>query len=331
MSIAKSKLTAIEEFALHLARLSESRIDQLIESGALSASLPLAPQLIIHTASSMHRSIGSTTARTSFSSASRPVDDKPKPPSRRCASRWRKDDLLPKRRKIGFAWAEGSKESAIFIHGGSAARGRWRTKQSASFEGDMRGLAAQLMDRFNLQKLFRLKSCADLFGSARGWAHYTSLLRYPVLHWQTKRPKNEPPVTGWFDYSGGDSAFESDMLLRSVRADFEPEVTAFKSVWFVPFGPVPAMALQKLAERGLIDREKILRALIIPRPLNETGTTASSTPRAIIRRALGTWVAKPSEPEAPGLKRSLQNAWQSEPRGGQLWAASRTSRLNGRS
>jgi heme-degrading monooxygenase HmoA len=32
------------------------------------------------------------------------------------------------REKIGFAWAEGSKESAIFIHGGSAARGRRRTQ-----------------------------------------------------------------------------------------------------------------------------------------------------------------------------------------------------------
>jgi hypothetical protein len=31
------------------------------------------------------------------------------------------------REKIGFTWAEGSKESAIFMHGGSAARGRWRT------------------------------------------------------------------------------------------------------------------------------------------------------------------------------------------------------------
>ena len=29
------------------------------------------------------------------------------------------------REKIGFAWVEGSKESAIFIQGGSAARGRW--------------------------------------------------------------------------------------------------------------------------------------------------------------------------------------------------------------
>jgi hypothetical protein len=33
------------------------------------------------------------------------------------------------REKIGFAWAKGSKESANFIHGGSAARGRWRTKR----------------------------------------------------------------------------------------------------------------------------------------------------------------------------------------------------------
>jgi peroxiredoxin len=37
--------------------------------------------------------------------------------------------LLPAREKIGFAWAEGSKESSIFMPGGSAARGRWRTNR----------------------------------------------------------------------------------------------------------------------------------------------------------------------------------------------------------
>lgn len=42
-------------------------------------------------------------------------------------------------------------------------------------------LDAWLMDHFGLHRLFGLTSTLDLFGSAAHRAHYTSVLRYPVL------------------------------------------------------------------------------------------------------------------------------------------------------
>jgi hypothetical protein len=137
-------------------------------------------------------------------------------------------------------------------------------KQAASFEGEMRKIAAQLMNRFKLHKLFRLSDSAELFGSDGHRAHYTSLLRYPVLHWQTKKPKKGTPKTGWFDYSGGDSAFSTDLLARSIERDFEPEIAQFKNAWLVPFGPVPATALQKMAAKGLVDPNRVLPGLNHP-------------------------------------------------------------------
>jgi hypothetical protein len=56
-----------------------------------------------------------------------------------------------------------------------------RAKSAASFKGGMRTLGARLMDHFNLHKIFGLNSSIDLFGGAAARAHYTSVLRYPVL------------------------------------------------------------------------------------------------------------------------------------------------------
>jgi hypothetical protein len=56
-----------------------------------------------------------------------------------------------------------------------------RAKSAASFKGGMRTLAARLMDHFALHRLFGLASTLDLFGAAAHRAHYTSVLRYPVL------------------------------------------------------------------------------------------------------------------------------------------------------
>jgi hypothetical protein len=153
--------------------------------------------------------------------------------------------------------------SALMV-GKSAEEAARIAKQAASFEGDMRDIAAQLMNRFHLHKLFRLVDVAELFGAASHRAHYTSLLRYPVLHWQTKVKKDKTKTTGWFDYSGGDSAFTTDVLLRSIAEDFEPEIASFKDAWLVPFGPVPALALEKMAARGLVDPDRILPGINHP-------------------------------------------------------------------
>ena len=54
-------------------------------------------------------------------------------------------------------------------------------KEAASFKGTIRTLGARLMDHFRLNHVFGLRSTIELFGSENGRAHYTSVLRYPVL------------------------------------------------------------------------------------------------------------------------------------------------------
>jgi hypothetical protein len=145
----------------------------------------------------------------------------------------------------GRAQAKSALKSlrSVLRCGQSAFDAARAAKQSASFEGDMRDIAAQLMNRFKFHKLFGLSDSADLFGKASDRAHYTSLLRYPVLHWQTKI-KKRVKVTGWFDYSGGDSAFSVEMLRRSIDQHFEPEIGCLRMPGSCHLGRFPLLPLR---------------------------------------------------------------------------------------
>jgi hypothetical protein len=147
------------------------------------------------------------------------------------------------------------------IKGQSPTEAAKLAKQAASFDGEMRNIAARLMNRFKLHKLFALEDCADLFGLARHRTHYTSILRYPVLHRQTKKKNG---ITAWYDYSGGKSISKVEILVRSIARDFEPEITHFKHAWLVPFGPIPALVLDNMVKRGIIDPDRILPGINHP-------------------------------------------------------------------
>lgn len=54
-------------------------------------------------------------------------------------------------------------------------------KTAASFDGQIRDIAAKLMDHFRNHELLGLSSSSQLFGAASGRAHYTSAYRYPFL------------------------------------------------------------------------------------------------------------------------------------------------------
>jgi hypothetical protein len=232
LSLADRKSERIERIGPYLSTLSETQIDRLVETGDVLSDDAFWPE-----------------TKGEFGQFYAPFD-------------WINEsaDIV----LIGITPGKRQAKSALkalrsaLMAGKSAEEAARIAKQAASFEGDMRDIAAQLMNRFDLHKLFRLADAAELFDSASHRAHYTSLLRYPVLHWQTKKKKDGTKTTGWFDYSGGDSAFATDMLLRSIAEDFEPEIVTFKDAWLVPFGPVPALALEKMADRGLVDPDRIL-------------------------------------------------------------------------
>ncbi|BBC02376.1 MULTISPECIES: hypothetical protein [Bradyrhizobium] len=103
-------------------------------------------------------------------------------------------------------------------------------------------LDAWLMDHFGLHRLFGLTSTLDLFGSAAHRAHYTSVLRYPVL----KRFGN---------YAGASRVIEETL------AD---ELAVLPKAWLVPFGPNAVRALEYLAAAGRIDDARILDGILHP-------------------------------------------------------------------
>ncbi|GEC59329.1 hypothetical protein ABIF38_008713 [Bradyrhizobium japonicum] len=103
-------------------------------------------------------------------------------------------------------------------------------------------LDAWLMDHFGLHRLFGLTFTLDLFGSAAHRAHYTSVLRYPVL----KRFGN---------YAGASRVIEETL------AD---ELAVLPKAWLVPFGPNAVRALEYLAAAGRIDDARILGGILHP-------------------------------------------------------------------
>ena len=237
MTIELDKLARIEEIAPHLLEMSESMIDRAVDSGDILTDRQFDPRL--------ERSFGQFYA---------PFD-------------WANEEadivlvgITPGKRQAKTALKALRRELAV---GRTPTEAAYIAKQAASFDGDMRDIAAQLMDRFNLGRIFGLKGSKELFESARGRAHYTSLLRYPILHWQTRK-KNGNKITGWFDYSGGEDIFDSHLLIRARENEFEREIVQFRKAWIVPFGPTPALALEQLARRGVLDQERILAGINHP-------------------------------------------------------------------
>lgn len=139
----------------------------------------------------------------------------------------------------------------------SMARALNDAKKAASFEGPMRGIAAQLMDHFGFHHLFGLETTAELFGKAANRAHYTSVYRYPVL---------QEKAAQWRNYSGGEApkSRANPLLARFVEEYLIPELMCFKSAWIVPFGPTPAAVLNDLGKKGIIDQNRILSGLNHP-------------------------------------------------------------------
>lgn len=130
----------------------------------------------------------------------------------------------------------------------------FEAKAEASFKGEMRQIAARLMDHFGFQRLFGIPKAIDLFGAAASRVHYTSVFRYPVL---------ENKGGNWSNFSGNRWS-RSSMLLRLVDDVLWPELQSLKNAWLVPFGPTPSAVLRSLVTEGKISDERVLTGLNHP-------------------------------------------------------------------
>jgi hypothetical protein len=140
---------------------------------------------------------------------------------------------------------------ASLAGGASLDEAAQRAKSAASFKGGMRTLGARLMDHFGLHRLFALASTLDLFGSAAHRAHYTSVLRYPVL----KKCGN---------YAGDSRIATRPFMRRMIEETLADELAVLPKAWLVPFGPNALRALELLAATGRIDDARILGGILHP-------------------------------------------------------------------
>ncbi len=126
-----------------------------------------------------------------------------------------------------------------------------QAKQASSFKGPMRRLGARLMDHFGLNDLFGLPSTIQLFSSAASIAHYTSVLRYPVL----QHGKN---------FSGDKRILKRSWMKSMIDGPLAEEMSRLPEAWIVPFGPAAHLALEYLAEKEIVDPERILGGILHP-------------------------------------------------------------------
>jgi hypothetical protein len=138
-----------------------------------------------------------------------------------------------------------------------------RAKQVASFNGEMRDVAAVLMDYFRLNDVFGVEKSAMLFDKMAHRTHNTSVLRYSVLEWKTVNKKGSK-TSGWFNYGGDDKIFKRPFMRKMIEEKLVPELQLFPNAWLVPFGPTPAFVLDELVRKGVIGGDRVLAGLNHP-------------------------------------------------------------------
>lgn len=128
-------------------------------------------------------------------------------------------------------------------------------KATGAFSGPMRPNLTGLLDTVGIQKWLGIASCQDLFGSAAHLVQTTSVLRNPVF------------VDGE-NYNGTPNMVRNPLLREQLVTHFAEDAAALPEAVFIPLGDKVAEALHFLADKGLMDRDKILDGLPHPSGAN---------------------------------------------------------------
>lgn len=121
-------------------------------------------------------------------------------------------------------------------------------KDAASFAGSMRRNLAAMLDHVGMNEVLAVPTCATLFGTDRDLVHYTSALRYPVF-------LNDA------NYSGNPSFVRVPLLCRMVDEILAREAAELQTAIWIPIGPGPALALERLVRAGHLDARRILAGI----------------------------------------------------------------------
>jgi hypothetical protein len=125
----------------------------------------------------------------------------------------------------------------------------------------MRDIAAQLMDHFRMNEVFCMSGSEELFGAAAGRAHYTSVLRYPVL---SRKIDKKGGGAIWSNFPGNNDPMKIPFMARMIEENLVAELEQFPNAWLVPFGPLPAAVLERLEARGIINQSRVLPGMNHP-------------------------------------------------------------------
>jgi hypothetical protein len=128
-------------------------------------------------------------------------------------------------------------------------------KLTGAFSGAMRPNLVCLLDAIGLQRWLGLRTCADLFGSASGLVQTTSVLRNAVF------------VAGE-NYNGTPNMTRSPLLQREMLEGFGADARQLPQAVYLPLGDKVGEALHWLADRGVLDRSRILAGLPHPSGAN---------------------------------------------------------------
>ncbi len=129
-------------------------------------------------------------------------------------------------------------------------------KQTGSFSGSMRGSLVDMLNHIGAHRAFGVTTCAALFEPAQELAHFTSALRHPVF-------------VGDANYNGAPGMLRHAILRSMIETHLAEEAAALPAALWLPLGPKPTEALYHLADRGLLDRDRILDGL--PHPSGANG------------------------------------------------------------
>jgi len=148
------------------------------------------------------------------------------------------------------------REAKSQLAAGATLEVAWRkAKETASFGGPMRINLIRMLDHIGIQKYLGIGSASDLFSEASNLVHYTSALRYPVF------------LSG-MNYNGTPKMTIHPDLRWQLEEHLSQELGSLPNTVVVPLGPKVEEALDYLARRGKLSRDRVLAGMPHPSGTN---------------------------------------------------------------
>lgn len=125
-------------------------------------------------------------------------------------------------------------------------------KGVGAFSGEpLRSNLINQLNHWGFHKWLGLRSCDELFSSARNLVQTTSLLRYPVF-------------IGSEGYRGTPDMTKHSLLRKYLLSYFATEVQELKEASFLGLGPQVQKILEQLVKEGILDSKRIINGLLHP-------------------------------------------------------------------